>query len=288
MAFSTVVAGLDLGPRTQPVADFARALAQKLGAKLVYLHAEEEAPLLPEWNELALEARRLRQLAGERHSAEGGAEVVWRPGPPAAALQVEAEARDAGFVVAGTGAEGPLPALGKTATHLLRSVTVPLCLVPTHDGAHTELRGGTILAPVDFSTHSSPALGFVRRLAQRLSAKVSLMTVVRPPSLVAHLGPDSAARLPELLRALVDQATLALQAEAHAAGLDLAALRVVESDDPVTTILAEARDREAELIVLPAHAKGRLERLFVGSTTEKLARRTDRPVLIFPPTWLSD
>src|SRR5262245_2901952 len=100
MTFSTVVAGLDLGPTTGRVADFARDFAGRLGARLVHLHAEDDAPLTPEWAELAAEAERRRREAAERHSLPSEAEVVWRPGPAAAALQEEAESRKAGFVVA--------------------------------------------------------------------------------------------------------------------------------------------------------------------------------------------
>ena len=286
MTFSTVVAGLDLGPRTQAVAEFAHALASRLGARLVHLHAEDDAPLTPEWAELAEEADRLRREAAERHSVQGGAEVVWRAGPAAAALQDEAEARRAGFVVVGTGATGASPDLGKSASHMLRSVTVPLCLVPTHEGAHTALAGGNIVAPVDFSRESNPALGFVRELAERLGVKVSLVTVVRPPGLVAHLGPKGAARLPELLQARMDDAQRDLREEATAAGLEQSSLHVVEGDDAAEAILEEAQEVGADLIVLPAHDKGRIERFFIGSTTEKLARISDRPVLVFPPSWL--
>lgn len=287
MTFSTVVAGLDLGPRTQPVAELARALASRLGAKLVHLHAEDDAPLTPEWEDLAKEAERLRREAAERHSVPGGAEVVWRPGPVAAALQDEAESRKAGFVVIGTGATGDAPDLGRNAAHMLRSVTVPLCLVPTHHGAHVSMSGDHIVAPVDFSPESDPALDYVRELAERLAAKVSLITVVRPPPFAAFLGPEAAARLPELLQERMRLATHGLGEKAREAGLEHASLHVVEGDDPAAAILEEAQEIGADLIVMPAHDKGRIERFFTGSTTEKLARISDRPILVFPPSWLA-
>ncbi len=286
MTFSTVVAGLDLGPRTQAVAEFSQALASRLGAKLVHLHAEDDAPLPHEWAELAAEADRLRREAAQRHSFQGEAEVVWRAGPAAAELQDEAQARKAGFVVVGTGATGASPDLGRNTTHMLRSVTLPLCLVPTHEGAHTALTGGNIVAPVDFSKESNQALGFVRELAERLGVKVSLVSVVRPPGLVAHLGAKGGALLPELLQSRLNAALGDLRAAAAAAGLEQASLHVVEGDDVAFAILDAAQEVDADLIVLPAHDKGRIERFFIGSTTEKLARISDRPVLVFPPSWL--
>jgi nucleotide-binding universal stress UspA family protein len=285
MTFSTVVAGLDFGPRTQAVAAFSHALASQLGARLVHLHAEDVSPLAPEWAELAQEADRLRREAADQH-ANGSAEIAWRPGPPAAALQDEAQTRKAGFVVVGTGATGTTPDLGRNTTHMLRSVTVPVCLVPTHEGAQTTLTGGNILAPVDFSHESNQALVFVRELALRLGVKVSLVTVVRPPGLVAHLGANGGAQLPALLQARMDHALDDLRKDAAAAGLEHASLHVVEGDDVALEILEAAQEIGADLIALPAHEKGRIERFFVGSTTEKLARISDRPVLVFPPSWL--
>jgi len=282
MSFDTVLAGLDLGPYCQPVAEFARSLAWKLDAKLVYLHSEEDAPLSPGWAELALEAERYRREAATRHADEGQATVVWRTGPPAAALQDEAAALGASFVVAGTGAYGHEPMLGTIALKMLRSVTLPLCLVPTHEGARTTLSGARILAPVDVGSSGLDWLRMVGELAAQLETTVALVHVVRPPRLVTQLGPESAARLPELIRELLDGATHALKQRAKEAGLEHTSLRVLESDDPAEAILEEARQLDVDLIALPAHQKSPLERLVVGSITERLARLTNRPLLVFP------
>ena len=282
MSFDTVLAGLDLGPYCQPVADFARSLALALGAKLVYLHSEEERPLGHGWAELAIEAERYRKEAAARYADEGKAQIAWRTGPPAAALQDEAQAVGADFVVAGTGAYGNQPFLGATALKMVRSVTLPLCLVPTHTVGHAAFKGARILAPIDVAATDLGWLVYLDRLAQKLGTTIALVHVVRPPRLVTHLGPESAARLPELIRELLESATESLRERAKAAGIEHVSLRVLEGDDPVTVILDEARQLDVDLIALPAHQKSPLERLVVGSTTEKLARRTDRPLLIFP------
>lgn len=282
MSFDTVLAGLDLGPYCQPVADFARSLALKLGAKLVYLHSEEERPLGPGWAELALEAERYRKEAAARYADANHAQIAWRTGPPAAALQDEAQALGADFVVAGTGAFGDQPFLGSTALKMTRSVTLPLCLVPTHKGARTALTGARILAPIDVGSTDLGWLIYLNSLAARLETTVALVHVVRPPRLVTQLGPESAARLPELIRGLLEGATDTLRARAKEAGLEHVSLRVLEGEDPTDVILEEARQLDVDLIALPAHQKGPIERLVVGSITEKLARRSNRPVLIFP------
>ena len=50
--------------------------------------------------------------------------------------------------------------------------------------------------------------------------------------------------------------------------------------EPFTTIIDEAHRRNAELIVLGQPAKGGLKELFVGTTTERVVRYSDLPVLV--------
>lgn len=56
----------------------------------------------------------------------------------------------------------------------------------------------------------------------------------------------------------------------------------VRFGNPADQILEEAAEWEADLIVLGAHDRGWLERLFDPPTNEKVARRANCAVLIFP------
>lgn len=285
MTFKTVLAGLDLGRSSQPVADFARSFADRLGARLVFLHAEDDTPLGGDWVELIYEAERFRREAAHRLMGEHGSEAIftWRKGTPAAALQDEAVERGAELVVVGTGAYGDAPGLGSIAQRMLRSITLPLCLVPTHTGAHVTAHGGPIVAPVDLASENQDSLRFVRELAAHAKVPVVLAHVVKPPKFAAYLGAEAASRVPWLLRQMLDDASTGLRELAREVGFDQhTTLRVLESDDPATAIASLARAVHADLIALPAHAKSALARLFIGSTTEALARSADRPVLILP------
>jgi nucleotide-binding universal stress UspA family protein len=289
MTFQTVVAGLDLGPVSPPVAELARVLARQLHVKLVYVHAEDAVSLGADWAELALEAERFRVEAAERYAITGGAEFAWREGPTAAVLQDEAEARAAAFVVVGTGAAGRGPALGATATRLMRTMTVPLCIVPTHLEARPVPVNGVrkVLAPVDVGTEGDDSLRVVGRLVRLLDCKLGLVTVVKPPKLVAHLSPERSVQLPAFVRAQVEGARARLARRAAHAELPEVTQQVVEADDVAQAILDEARRVDADMIVLPSQGKRTLERLFIGSTTEALVRSSDRPVLVLPPTWVA-
>lgn len=289
MTFQSVVAGLDLGPVSPPVAEFARVLAGQLRVKLVHVHAEDAISLGADWAELALEAERYRVEAAERYALTGGAEFIWREGPTAAVLQEEAETRAAAFVVIGTGAAGRRPTLGTTATRLLRTMTVPLCIVPTHLEARPVPQHGVrrVLAPVDVGTEGEDSLRVIGRLVRRLDCRLGLATVVKPPKLVAHLSPERSVQLPAYVRVQVEGARARLARRAAHADLPDVTQQVIEADDVAQAILDEARRVEADLIALPSQGKRTLERLFLGSTTEALVRSSDRPVLVLPPTWLA-
>lgn len=51
---------------------------------------------------------------------------------------------------------------------------------------------------------------------------------------------------------------------------------------PVAQILQEADRIDADLIVLGAHGKGAVDYTFLGSVSEKLLRKTRKPVLVVP------
>ena len=54
----------------------------------------------------------------------------------------------------------------------------------------------------------------------------------------------------------------------------------VRVGEPFTTIIDEAHRQNADLIVLGQPAKGGLKELFIGTTTERVVRHSDLPVLV--------
>lgn len=58
--------------------------------------------------------------------------------------------------------------------------------------------------------------------------------------------------------------------------------RVIIHGQPGPSLLAVARARDAQIIVVGSHNKGPLARLRLGSTSNWLAHNSDRPVLIVP------
>ncbi len=58
---------------------------------------------------------------------------------------------------------------------------------------------------------------------------------------------------------------------------------VAVGDEPASEILAFARRNGASLLALTTHARGAIGRFFIGSTTERIIRDADLPVLVVNP-----
>lgn len=137
-----------------------------------------------------------------------------------------------------------------------------------------------ILLPTDGSETAMRAVRQGAELAARLGAKVTVMTALEhfPLGIMASsYRPDEEPLHTHGLQAA--QARLA-QAEAavRAAGVVPASLLV--RDLPVyRAILDAAQTSGADLIVMGTHGMGLIERLFIGSQTQRVLTHTQIPVL---------
>jgi nucleotide-binding universal stress UspA family protein len=125
-----------------------------------------------------------------------------------------------------------------------------------------------ILFPYDFSAQANQAAPFVRALADRLHASVTLLSVVppawEPPP--AGMPPLAGNEPPEWKKALQEQLNGVLLEEFH--GLDVE--RIAEAGDPAIRIVRCAEARQADLVMMPTHGLGVFRALLVGSVTSKV------------------
>lgn len=135
-----------------------------------------------------------------------------------------------------------------------------------------------ILYATDFSPASSRALDVALSLAQKFDADLRLLHVVdNTPmlsyyTLVYQAKRIDAARKKEARRGLQKLAVRKVR-ERVPAKLE------VRMGVPSEQIVATARRGRANLIVLGTHGYSRLERALLGSTAEKVIRRSPIPVL---------
>jgi nucleotide-binding universal stress UspA family protein len=139
-----------------------------------------------------------------------------------------------------------------------------------------------LLVAIDLSDNTDTVVTKARDLAEALAAKVWLVHVADPePAFVGYdVGPQyERDAVAEKFR----KEHAALQAIANAwraAGIDTTALLV--QGTTVETLLREATDLQADMIIAGSHGKGAMRRLLVGSVSEGLLQNATCPLLIIP------
>ena len=154
--------------------------------------------------------------------------------------------------------------LGSVAEAVLRHANCPVLLVR---GDNAEFRN--VLVPVDGSEAS-------RKVVSRLGGYVQKDAKI---TLVQATG----ARLHE--KDLDKPVLHTYLSELEQSLKKLGSYEVVVVDDEAAqTILEQAEERGCDLIAMTTHVRSGLQKLFLGSVTEKVVRHAHCPVLVFPPT----
>lgn len=151
---------------------------------------------------------------------------------------------------------------------------------PSSPGPRLPGKRHPILMLTDFSPPAAQALERAALLARSAAAPLSLLHVLPVASLRqlrAWLPGE-----PQLAQRILDEARTHLQREAaglkalHGLDADTACLEGQVLDDAA----ARAEQLDASLLVLGARGAGFLRQLVLGSTAERLLRRTARPLLV--------
>lgn len=137
-----------------------------------------------------------------------------------------------------------------------------------------------ILCPVDFSPDSERALAVALSLARSSGGHLTLLTVIDP---LMQAGADAAGVDAELDRQTQDELQRLL--ERSSTGRTLASVPgvAVSVGRPGETIVEQARECNADIIVMGMRGIGGAARLFLGSTSEHVLQHAEVPVLVVPP-----
>jgi nucleotide-binding universal stress UspA family protein len=135
-----------------------------------------------------------------------------------------------------------------------------------------------ILLTTDFSEDSAGAAPYARYMAERFGATLYVLHVISNP-LSALYGPvardyvsivnNARSRARELMAAY--EAELGTQIEYHA---------LIREGEVVPEILAVAREKNIDTIVIASHGEGRVRHLLLGSTARKVLHLANCPVYI--------
>ena len=139
----------------------------------------------------------------------------------------------------------------------------------------------SILCPVDFSEQSRHALRLAQAIAQRNQSRVTVVSAIDPllaEAAKSRLGLDLAKSDTEpALREFVAATSHDGTAWLASGSVDV---KVGKAED---VILDAASRTSADLIVMGTHGLGGIRKWVLGSTTERVLRRTPVAVLAVPP-----
>ena len=252
----------------EPGPDYSRLQLAKLKADREYLRTV---------------ARGLRGHLGDAVSA------TVLQGPITQTLATYTRARGTDLVVMTThGRGGPRRAwLGSVADRLVRTAEVPILLVRAREeGAVSSSPDfSQILVPLDGSPLSEAAVIPAATLARLWDGEVLLVQIV--PSVLSAADDRTLGaavvynqRLTAIRRSSAEDYVGHLAERLRAEGVKATGLAVLGSD-VADRLLGLARPERVGLVVIASHGRGGLQRLVLGSVTDKLVRAAEVPVLVF-------
>lgn len=285
MSWKPIVVGVDASPEAAAAAAFACRMAEAAGTTCHLVHASREV-----WSTLAAMELPDRAREFSRAQIEEAHEEVqhalWNLVPakqlqhitirlgraPMVLRQTVAEL-GAGLVVLGGKHHSVLGRWlgGSTSLNVVRTTEVPVLVT-----AGTPPETKRVLVAVDLSRAAVPTLRAAEEHAALFGAELRALSVLEPlPVIPETTAPyDSSeyyAMLQELLRRDVWS-----QIRAH--GVQT----LVRHGMAVETILREAAEWPADLLVVGSHGKGWVDRLLLGSVTERLLNHLPTSLLVVP------
>jgi universal stress protein A len=141
-----------------------------------------------------------------------------------------------------------------------------------------------ILVPTDLSEFSKHALRYGCEFANRFNAELHLLTVVQD---VVAMVPEPGMAFPapgEYLQELQQASSQALESLTDTTWLrGVSVVRHVRVGTPFLEIVRYAKETAIDLIVLGTHGRTGLAHVLLGSTAEKVVRKSPCPVLTVRP-----
>jgi len=140
-----------------------------------------------------------------------------------------------------------------------------------------------ILYPTDFSDASKKALGYIKQLKGAGTEEVVVLHVIDERE-IEHIGhlPELNVSIEELEKRREEyakQEMKAIEAELKQAGFKVKAR--IDKGVPFRDILKEEeQEKDVSVVVLGSHGKSCITEMLMGSVSEKVVRKSNKPVLI--------
>lgn len=136
-----------------------------------------------------------------------------------------------------------------------------------------------ILVPIDFSEYSLQALEYAKILAEKFEAEVILLKIVEPITFISDIT-MSQINIPSIEKEFLQKAKEKITEITNILKDKYKVTNVVKLGKPYAEIVEFARGENVDLIVIGSHGHAGVEHILFGSTTEKVIRKANCPVLI--------
>jgi nucleotide-binding universal stress UspA family protein len=139
---------------------------------------------------------------------------------------------------------------------------------------------GNVLVPTDGSDASMEALDEAIDLAEELGSSIHILYVVEPE----HYAPMNTPN-PDMIESMEQRAESEIERAVERAETgDVASVeQSVETGTTHETIISYIEDNDIDLVIMGTHGRTGLDRILLGSVTEKVVRLSPVPVLTVRP-----
>jgi nucleotide-binding universal stress UspA family protein len=201
-----------------------------------------------------------------------------------------ADALDSRFIFVGanmlTGVERFI--LGSVAAHVVTHSDRPVFVIPAVGSAPASADSlfSRVLIPLEPGEAGSSIIEEALNLVSGKAKNIEFCAIVDEQRLLRELSQDNGSAIMagygDVLAAVREEANSTISSAIEVArGAGINAQGAVFDGEPANTIVRLALERDITSIVMATHGRTGLKRLFLGSTTDAVLRRTGTPVL----TW---
>ena len=273
-------------------AEHARGLARAFDATLHVVTVLDLAAAAGPFDAGGLDAAYVERLeAAGREAVDAVADAVGSDaelrtavvrGRPAEGVLAYADEHDVDLIAMGTHGRTGIDryVTGSVTERVLRRADVPVLTVRATDRSRVTDGYDDVLVPTDGTDAADVAVEHAVAVAAASGARLRVVSVVDVRAAAATPDVTPPAALVEELEAASERAVEAVAARAREAGLETTT--EVRTGSPARDLLAAVDEHDVDLVAMGTHGRRGLGRYLLGSTTEKLVRRCDVPVLAVP------
>jgi nucleotide-binding universal stress UspA family protein len=292
--FNHILCATDFSDFSNHTISYGVVLAKEFEAKLFVSHVIDLSSVAI-YGEFQLDPvgqqnRIMEDADAQLKKLAGGQAISWEPlitvGKPADEISRAVEEKDIDLVITATRGRSGLKRiiLGSVTERLMRTLCCPLLVVnsPEHkfvSVADQAVQVEKILVGCDFSPDSGQAFNHALSLAQEFQAELHLAHVIEPPT-QPDLNREDTPVSEEIQQDYRDLLSRKLKEMVPVEARNWCTPKTsLLEGQPYEEIVSYAESKDIDMIVLGVRGHGLVKTLFLGSTTDRVVRRSPCPVL---------